>query len=48
MANLPMNRIEAILNGTYARLTLRDMEIIASICEESLYALLTPGSETAD
>lgn len=42
LSELPIARIDRILKGNYARMTMKDMEIIARVLETALYSLLAP------
>ncbi len=41
-AALPVGRVERILRGSFSRLTLREMSIIAGVLGAPLYSLLAP------
>ena len=41
---LPEKRVIRILNGTYVRLTIGDMDVIAKVLETPLYTLLAPSA----
>lgn len=41
-SQVPLKRIEEILDGTYVSLTLNDMDRIAAALETPLYKLLSP------
>lgn len=43
MSNLPHSRIEKILEGSFVRLTLLDMDVIARALGMPLYNLLAPA-----
>lgn len=45
MSRIPVARLHRILGGTYARVTLRDMNAVANALEVTLYSLLAPVAE---
>lgn len=47
LSRVPVDRLSKIINGIYGRLTIRDMDAIASAFHISLYSLLAPN-ESAD
>ena len=42
LSKRPIRRIEKILDGNHAGLTIREMEVVASVLDTSLYDLLAP------
>ena len=48
LSKLPLNRIDKIMKGDLSRITLRDMEIIASALETSVYELVSPAIESGE
>ena len=42
LSNLPLPRVEKILEGSYVGITIMDMDVIAHVLQTSLYSLLVP------
>ena len=48
LSKLPLSRIDKIIEGNLSRITLKDMEIIASVLETSVYDLVSPVFESGE